>query len=55
MIKNIYTKELFDWHFLVWKSKSIEFKCLKINNRFYIKYSLYFYNFIFEIGKLKSK
>lgn len=54
MIENIYNIEIFEWHFLLWLNKTSDFKFIKIDNRFYIKYSIYIGPLILEIGKLKN-
>ena len=51
IINNIKHWIFFNYHFLLWSTTNYEFKCIKINNKMYKKYSLYVGKFIFEIGK----
>ena len=51
IINNIKHWNFFNYHFLLWSNTNYEFKCIKINNKLYKKYSLYIGKFIFEIGK----
>jgi len=51
IINNIKHWNFFNYHFLLWSNTNYEFKCIKINNKMYKKYSLYIGKFIFEIGK----
>jgi hypothetical protein len=52
-IINLKHRNIFDYHILIWWNTHSEFKCIKVSNRMYKKYSLYVGRFIFEIGKLK--
>jgi hypothetical protein len=52
-IVNIKTWVLSDYHIIIWKNTTPEFKLVKIDNRMYKKYSLYLGEYIYEIGKLK--
>ena len=52
-IINLKHRNFFNHHIFIWWNTQSEFKLIKIDNRMYKKYSLYFGRFIFEIGKFK--
>lgn len=52
-IINLKYFNIFRYHILIWWNTNSEFKCIKVNNRMYQKYSLYIGKFIFEIGRFK--